>query len=78
MKETRLYVDFNDMLEHNLVLVSKSDVKNDSEGNEIRLYEGLTVKIYMDDVDEMGNQENLLAEGIVERNMITKGWGAIA
>lgn len=75
MKESRIYVDFNEMVEYDLVLLSQSDAKLDSAGNLIELYEGLSIKIYMDDVDESGNIDNLIAEGIVEPNKITEGWG---
>lgn len=78
MKEPRIYVDFNEMLEEDLVLLSKEDSKLDSAGNFVQFYEGLPIKIYMDDIDEYGNIDNLLAEGIVEKNTITEGWGSIA
>lgn len=78
MKQPRIYVDFNETLEENLVLLSKTDSKLDSAGNAVELYEGLLVKIYMDDVDETGNVDNLIAEGIVEKNTITDGWGSAA
>jgi hypothetical protein len=68
MKEPRLYVDFNELIDHNLVLLSQSDYKTDSMGNSIHLYEGKIVSIYMDDTDEEGNPDNLLAEGIVIPN----------
>jgi hypothetical protein len=77
MKEPRLYVDFNEMLEPNLVLLSKEDTTVDSHGNVVVLREGATVRIYDDDSDINGNVDNLVAEGIVERNIAT-GWGAVA
>lgn len=78
MKEPRIYVDFNEMVEEDLVLLSKTDYKLDSAGNLVLLFEGLLVKIYMDDVDEAGNVDNLIAEGIVEKNTITDSWGSAA
>ena len=78
MKEARIYVDFNEMLEEDVVLLSQSDIKLDSEGNIVELSEGLFVKIYMPDVDELNNKDNLIAEGIVERNTIIKGFGSVA
>ena len=41
MKEARLYVDFNEMIDDDLVLLSKTDFKKDSQGNLIELKEGL-------------------------------------
>ncbi|WP_282628371.1 hypothetical protein [Empedobacter sedimenti] len=78
MKEARIYVDFNEMLEEDLVLLSKEDSKLDSAGNLVNFYEGLNVRIYMDDEDEAGNADNLIAEGIVEKNTITEAWGSAA
>lgn len=64
MKEPRIYVDFNEMIEDNLVLLSQTDYKLDSEGNEIELKEGMFIKIYCDDTDE----DIMIAEGVVELN----------
>jgi hypothetical protein len=69
MKEARLYVDFNEMLEANLVMLSKSDIMKNSKGKQIELKEGLRVKIYSDDMSSCSEIDNLVAEGIVERNI---------
>ncbi len=74
----RIYVDFNEMINFDLVLLSKEDYKKDSAGNLVHLYEGLRVFIYMDDEDDNGNPDNLVASGIVVKNKIKSGWGAIA
>jgi len=68
MSKGRLYVDLNELIEAGLVLLSQHDFKRDSEGNEIFLFEGRSVDIYMDDVDENGCIDNLIASGVVERN----------
>ena len=68
MDEARLRVDFNEMIENNLVLLSKQDTKIDSKGNTIHLKEGLEIKIYEEDFDENNNPDNLIAEGKVELN----------
>lgn len=75
MNKPRIYVDFNEMLEHNLVLLSKDDSKVDSAGNMITFYEGLPISIYSDDIGNDGEMDNLVADGIVELN-INKGWSA--
>ena len=41
MKKPILYVDFNEMLESNLVLLSAGDDKTDAQGTAVLLYEGL-------------------------------------
>jgi hypothetical protein len=74
MKEARLYVDFNEMLDHNLVLLSKNDLIKDSEGNDVILYEGLKVKIYEENFNDLNEEDNLIAEGIVELNTSKADW----
>lgn len=64
----RIYVDFNGMLSGDEVLLSRSDTKIDSDGNAITFSEGLIVAAYMDDEDEHGNPDNLIADGIAARN----------
>lgn len=59
------------------MLLSKDDTKVDTHGNIVVLREGLPVKICDDDYDVNGNIDNLIAEGVVERNVAT-GWGAAA
>ena len=76
MKKPMLYVDFNEMLESNLVLLSVEDIKTDSRGGVVSLHEGLEVIVYMDDSDGNGNADNLVARGVVERNNSTIGWAA--
>jgi hypothetical protein len=66
-------VDFNELLEPNLVLLSQHDTKQDTDGNIIRLYDGLTISIFSDDIDANGNPDNLIAVGVVERNR-NNGW----
>lgn len=64
MDKARIYVDFNEMLDHNIVLLSKDDTKIDSTGNIITFYEGMPVSIYSDDISDTGEIDNLIAEGI--------------
>ena len=68
MKEARLHVDFNEMIEEDLVLLSKTDLKTDSKGKLIELHEGLHVKIYDNDLSSCSKVDNLIAEGTVELN----------
>ena len=68
MKEARIYVDFNEMIEENLVILSDTDIKEDSKGNKIELKEGLKVKLYSDDLCGCNESDNLIADGEVELN----------
>jgi len=58
------------------VLLSKGDTKTDSHGNIVHLSEGSPIAIYMDDADENGKPDNLIAEGIVEGNKVITGWSS--
>jgi len=77
MNESRIYVDFNEMPTANEVLLSQSDTKVDSSGRTIRFVEGMPVSVYMDDQNEHGSTDNLIAEGVARRNH-HGGWTAAA
>lgn len=74
MQKPMLYVDFNEMLESNLVLLSPADEKADVHGEAILLCEGLEVTVCMEDTDNTGNVDNLVANGVVEMNRSTASW----
>ena len=76
MTRAMIYVDFNEMVESNLVLLSANDTKVDSCGESVLLHEGLEVLVYMNDGDDNGNVDNLVASGVVERNTSTASWAA--
>jgi hypothetical protein len=77
LDQTHAHVDFNEMLEPDLVLLSATDTKVDSEGNVVTLSDGLEVIVYMEDTDATGRVDNLVAAGVVEENR-SAGWGAHA
>ena len=64
----RIYVDFNEMIEQDLVLLAKCDNKKDSEDNLIHIFQGKEVHIYMDDEHIDGFKDKLIASGKVEKN----------
>lgn len=68
MHNNRIYVDFNEMIEDDLVLLSQKDVILNFGGKEVLLFEGLKVDVYTDDRDENDLPDFLIASGIVERN----------
>lgn len=74
MKQPRIPVDFNEMLESDLVLLSRTDTRTDSSGAVIVLSEGLVVRIYEDDVGADGRPDNLIADGTVERKKSDVKW----
>jgi len=63
MDKARIYVDFNEMVTGSIVLLSKEDMKTDSEGNQVAFYEGMPIGIYSDN-EEDGKPNNLIADGI--------------
>ncbi|WP_050426172.1 hypothetical protein [Bradyrhizobium tropiciagri] len=65
------YVDFNELMERDVVLLSQTDIKQDVDGNDIELVEGLPIAIYSDDIGASGEPDNLVAEGVVIRNRYT-------
>ncbi|WP_174989281.1 hypothetical protein [Burkholderia lata] len=68
-------VDFNEMVDADTVLLSGADTKIDASGVTVRLHEGMLVSVYMNDLDEHGNVDDLVANGVVVRNTID-GWGS--
>lgn len=61
-------VDFNELVQEDLVLLSKTDSVTDSDGNAFLLKEGVNVFVYEFNRYEDGTEEYLLADGIVELN----------
>lgn len=78
MKQSRISVDFNEMLEPDLVLLSKTDVRTNSSGETVLLREGLVVHVYEADVGADDQPENLVADGVVERNRSDASWASAA
>ncbi len=64
----RILVDFNEMVEEDVVLLSREDVRFDSSGSLVEFRLGLRVYLYAEDADDTGVPCHLLATGIVERN----------
>jgi hypothetical protein len=65
------HVDFNELMEFDVILLSQTDIKKDARGNDVRLVEGLPIAIYEDDVGVDGRPDNLVAEGVVIPNKYT-------
>jgi hypothetical protein len=76
MTKPIFYVDFNEMVERDLVLLSRFDNAVDRYGNEVLLFSGMEVDIYSDDVDEQGNADDLIASGRVEINTKRDEWSS--
>ena len=61
MDKARVYVDFNELVKDNIVLLSRDDWKTDSNGERVRLEEGMPISLYSDSAKDI----YLLAEGTV-------------
>lgn len=64
----RVRVDFNELVQDDLVLLSKTDEVKDSDGNQFLLTEGMEVFVYEFNTYNDGTNEYLLADGIAELN----------
>lgn len=80
MDKARIRVDFNELIQEDLVLLSKVDEVIDSEGHSFVLTQGMPVAIYEYNKYQDGGSEYLLAEGIVELNNpeINSSWSKAA
>lgn len=63
-----LYVDFNEYVTEDTVMLSQSDIKKDINQTDITLTEGLRVLVYMNDLNEENQRDDLFALGIVTKN----------
>ena len=68
MKDLKFYIDFNEMIDCDVVLLSKTDFKKDVDEKTIELKEGMNITVIMEDLDEFGKRDNLIAQGTVEEN----------
>jgi hypothetical protein len=73
----RVYVDFNELVEPDVVLLSQQDTTLDSDGNLVALVEGMKLGVYTDDLNERGQRDDLVADGVVARNTFG-GWASAA
>lgn len=59
-------VDFNEMLDTDLVLLSVTDQRLDASGKPITLRAGMEVTVFMEDESDDGESDRLLAHGKIE------------
>lgn len=63
-----LCVDYNELLEKDIVMLSQTDSKNDYFGNAVALCEGLKIVGYQKDSDISGTRDDIVMEGICTLN----------
>ena len=63
----KLRADFNGLF-GNLLCLSHTDAASDENGHDVDLSEGMSVVAFDDDLDDQGNKDNLIAQGVVIRS----------
>lgn len=76
LDKARIWLDFNEGCggdergEAPIYLFSQADIVNDSDGNDVELYEGLDVSVFDYDLDGRNQPDAILAEGIIIKNTL--------
>jgi hypothetical protein len=76
MSTPRVYADFNNLDDYNRLRLTCAGTIADLSRQGIELREGLTLTFYMDDADDEGKPDELLAEGVVHYHAEEKAWVA--
>ncbi len=72
----RVYADFHNLDSFNRVRLTCAGTVTDLARQGVELREGLVLRFYMDDADEQGRPDELLAEGVVHYDEGGRGWVA--
>lgn len=67
LQEPRLYADFNGCF-GDILCLSHSDLCKTQDGREVALAEGMIVTAYDEDANDIGERDDLIATGVVERS----------
>lgn len=73
---TRIYADFQKTDDHGRLVLSTRGTRHDLERAGIELQEGLMLTFYMDDADDEGNPDPIVAEGTVRFDDSIRQWVA--
>lgn len=73
---SRFSVDFNELIDHGLVMLSRTDDRHDVNGVPVTLVEGLQVEVQDENLYADGTHEILFARGVVEANT-TETWSHV-
>lgn len=63
-----LYVDYNELIEEDIIMLSKIDIKNDYFGVPVSLCEGLEVVGFQKDENIDGTRDDIIVEGVCTLN----------
>jgi len=76
MSEPKVYADFQNLDDENRLRLTCAGTRTDLERQGIHLREGAVLTFYMDDADDDGKLDELLADGIVRFNSQEQCWVA--
>jgi hypothetical protein len=76
MPGAKVYADFHNLDDFNRLRLTCAGTVADLTRQGIQLREGLVLTFYMDDADDQGRPDELLAEGIVHYDEQERGWVA--
>lgn len=76
MPTPRIYADFQNLDDYNRLRLTCAGTREDLERQGIELREGLALTFYMDDADDQGHPDELLAEGVVHYHDEERCWVA--
>lgn len=77
MGKTLIYSDFHKTDDQGRIILTCQGTLKDIEKQGIVFQKGLSLTFYMDDGDEDGNTDNLLANGVVDYDHINNRWVAV-
>jgi hypothetical protein len=76
MPRPKVYADFQNLDGANRLRLTGAGTRQDLKRYGIALHEGCVLTFYMDDADEEGRPDDLLAEGTVRFNLQEQCWVA--
>jgi hypothetical protein len=76
MTRPKVYADFQNLDDANRLRLTCAGTRQDLERYGIELHEGCVLTFYMDDADEEGRPDEILAEGTLRYNSQEQCWVA--
>ena len=77
MVTQRIYADFNCLDDDNRLRLDRAGTLADLARHGVELGEGMRLTFYMDDADDSGVRDDLLADGVVTRGHESGAWVAV-
>ena len=68
MRRPRVYCDFNGLVDEDTYALDSQGTLDDMQRLGLELKEGLALTLWADDVDDEGNDDNLLVDGVVAKH----------